>query len=80
MSKDYCDGCQDRYYNMDMVNLYLCDACETVLYQGKRKIEVLTTEGRKQELLIESYEEACSDDINKRVKECVEKYLDGNSQ
>lgn len=44
------------------------------------QLETQCTEGRKQELLIEAYEEACSNDINERVKECVEKYLDGHSQ
>jgi len=47
MSKDYCGGCQERHYNDDMDNLYLCDACTTVLYQGKEEIERLSAENSR---------------------------------
>ena len=46
----------------------------------RKELRALLTEGRRKDLLLEAYEEACSDDINERVKECVEKYLNGISQ
>jgi len=67
MSKDYCGGCQERHYNDDMDNLYLCDACTTVLYQGEAEIEKLKDEVAN--LLEESQKQI--DSLQQKVHLCA---------